>query len=102
MVSKDIRTQCSEVRHCHTFGGVFTVVIRRVPVVDSEGEVKEEKFKGMYCWVHNEKTREAYDTYKMINVLGKEGFKEESEQYRLQPPKQDIVVNVDAKGIKKK
>lgn len=85
-----------------SFGGVFTVVIRKTPVIDSEGEVKEEKFKGIYCWVHDKKTREAYDTYKMIDVLGKVGFKDESEQYRMQPRKQDIIVNVDEKGNKKK
>ena len=84
MVSKDIRTQCSEVRHCMTLGGVLTIVVRKVPIVNSEGEVEKERFKGIYCWVHNERTRSAYDTYRMIDVLSQTGFKEESDQYRLQ------------------
>ena len=98
MVSKDIRTQCSEVRHCKTFGGCFTIVIRKVPIINSEGEVEEEKFKGMYCWVHNKQTREAYDTYKMIDVLSEDGFKEESEQYRLgNNKKEEVTVTVETK-----
>lgn len=84
MVSKDIRTQCSEVRHCSTWAGVLTIVIRKEPVVNSEGEVEKEKFKGMYCWVHSKETREAYDTYRMIDVLSQSGFKNEQDQYRLQ------------------
>lgn len=98
MVSKDIRTQCSEVRHCITLAGVLTIVIRKTPVVNSEGEVTEEKFKGMYCWVHSKETREAYDTYRMIDVLGQEGFKEESEQYRLQnSTKNETTIEVKTK-----
>lgn len=84
MVSKDIRTQCSEVRHCLTLAGVLTIVIRKEPVVNSEGEVEKEKFRGMYCWVHSQETREAYDTYRMIDVLSQTGFKDEQDQYRLQ------------------
>lgn len=98
MVSKDIRTQCSEVRHCITLGGVLTIVIRKVPIVNSEGEVEKEKFKGIYCWAHTKETREAYDTYRMIEVLEKDGFKEESEQYRLQNnKKEETTVNVTMK-----
>lgn len=84
MVSKDIRTQCSEVRHCMTLAGVLTIVIRKEPIINSEGEVEKEKFKGMYCWVHSQETREAYDTYRMIDVLSQTGFKDEQDQYRLQ------------------
>ena len=66
--------------------------------MNSEGEVEKEKFKGIYCWVHTEETRNAYDTYRMIEVLEKDGFKEESEQYRLQEKKKDeINVNVKTK-----
>lgn len=98
MVSKDIRTQCSEVRHCMTLCGVLTIVIRKVPIVNSEGEVEKERFKGIYCWAHTKETREAYDTYKMIDVLAQDGFKEESEQYRLQNnKKEETTVNVTMK-----
>lgn len=100
MVSKDIRTQCSEVRHCHTFGGVFTIVIRKTPIIDSQGECSEEKFKGIYCWVHSPAVRDAYDTYKMIEVLSKTGFNPAGEQYRLEQTKEDIIINVDTKKKK--
>lgn len=102
MVAKDIRTQCSEVRHCITLGGVFTIVIRKSPIINSEGEVEKEKFKGMYCWVHSPEVRDAYDTYRMIEVLSKTGFKPTNEQYRFEKPKEEINVVIDKKALKKK
>lgn len=51
-------------------------MIRRKPVFDSEGNVIDLKYRGMYCFVHSEELREAYDTYKVIHTLAKEGFKE--------------------------
>ena len=101
MVSKDIRTQCSEVRECHTFGGVLTVVIRRKYICDSQGEVEKKKFIGMYCWVHTDETREAYDTWHMIEQLSKTGFKPEAEQHRMEPTAPKIEVQIDKKALKK-
>lgn len=74
MLSKDIRTQCTEVRHCTTFLGVITIVHRKEPIVDSEGQVEEWKNRGFYFWVHTQKDRESYDTWKCISNLKKAGF----------------------------
>lgn len=101
MVSKDIRTQCSEVRECHTFGGVLTVVIRRKYICDSQGEVEKKKFIGMYCWVHTDETREAYDTWRMIEQYTEVGFKDESEQFRMEPTTPKIELQIDKKALKK-
>lgn len=75
-VNKGLREQVNMVYNPHTFLGCFTVVIRRKPIFDSEGNVIDLKYRGMYCFVHSEELREAYDTYKVIHTLAKEGFKE--------------------------
>lgn len=79
-VNKGLREQVNMVYNPHTFLGCFTVVIRRKPVFDSEGNVTDLKYRGMYCFVHSEELREAYDTYKVIHTLAKEGFKENLSQ----------------------
>ena len=76
MVAKDIRTQCTELRRCRTIGGVFTIVHRFRPIANSEGGIERFDNLGWYCWVHNQKERESYDTYKAIESLSKSGFQE--------------------------
>lgn len=75
-VNKGLREQVTNVYEPHTFLGCFTVVFKKKYKFDSEGQVAESKFKGMYCFVHTEELRSAYDTYKVIHTLAKEGFKE--------------------------
>lgn len=76
-VNKGLREQVSLVYEPHTFLGCFTVVIMRKPMFDSEGNVVERKYRGMYCFTHTDELRNAYDTYKVIHTLAKEGFKED-------------------------
>lgn len=75
-VNKGLREQVSLVYNPHTFLGCFTIVIRRKPEFDSEGNVTKLKYRGMYSFVHTDELRAAYDTYKVIHTLAKEGFKE--------------------------
>lgn len=75
-VSKAIREQVSRVYEPHTFFGCFTVVVMYVPAFDSEGNVIKRNYKGVYSFVHTQELREAYDTYKCIHMLSKEGFKD--------------------------
>lgn len=75
-VNKGLREQVSMVYNPHTFLGCFTVVIKRKPVFDSEGNVIDMKYRGMYSFVHSDALRDAYDTYKVIHTLSKEGFKD--------------------------
>lgn len=77
-VNKGLREQVTMVYNPHTFLGCFTVVIKRKPVFDSEGNVLKLKYKGMYSFVHTDELRAAYDTYKVIHTLAKEGFKDVS------------------------
>lgn len=79
-VSKAIREQVTLVYEPHTFLGCFTVVLVYKPCFDSEGNVKERKWRNIYAFVHTEELRNAYDTYKAIHILSKEGFKELQQQ----------------------
>ena len=76
MISKDIRTQVSELRRCRCFLGVFNIVIRTRPVVDSTGEILKYQFLGFYTFVQTKELRESYDTYKTVSNLVKSGFQE--------------------------
>lgn len=75
-VNKGLREQVTMVYNPHTFLGCFTVVVKRKPVFDSEGNVIDMKYRGMYSFVHTDDLRACYDTYKVIHTLAKEGFKD--------------------------
>lgn len=81
LLAKAIRSQATEVRRCTTFFGALTIVRRVEPILDSEGNVKEWKHRGIYFFVHDKELRESYDTYHVIEALSKSGF---------QPRVQDI------------
>lgn len=74
--NKAIREQATLIYNPHTFLGCFTIVVKRKPEFDSEGNIINQKYRGMYCFVHTEELRKAYDTYKAIHMLSKEGFKD--------------------------
>lgn len=74
LLAKPIRGQCTEIRQCHTFAGVLTVVIRREPVINEEGDCKDLKFRGMYFYVHNKRLRDSYDTWAVVESLSSKGF----------------------------
>ena len=92
-VNKGLREQVTMVYNPHTFLGCFTVVIKRKPVFDSEGNVIEMKYCGMYSFVHSDELRSAYDTYKVIHTLAKEGFKDP-----LPHSITNVYVSADRKG----
>lgn len=94
--AKDVRAQCSEVRKCCTFFGVFTVVHAVRPIMDSNGDVQDWKHIRFYSFVHTPEIREAYDTYKVIESLAKSGFKE-----RVPSGGDTNIYIVDSKGKKR-
>ena len=75
-VNKGLREQTTLVYNPHTFLGCFTVVVVRKPEFDDEGNVTKMKYRKMYSFVHTDELRNAYDTYKVIHTLAREGFKE--------------------------
>ena len=77
LLSKSIRSQCTEVRECHTFFGCVTYVTRKEPILDPDGNVSEYKRLGSpYFFVHSQKLRNMYDTYFTVDSLCKSGFVE--------------------------
>lgn len=74
LLAKAIRSQCTEVRECITLAKVLTIVIKREPIVDNDGDVKEMKYRGMYFFVHSPRLRESYDTWAVVDSLSKSGF----------------------------
>lgn len=77
LLSKSIRSQCTEVRECHTFFGCVTYVTRKEPILDPDGNVSEYKRLGSpYFFVHSQKLRNMYDTYFTVDSLSKSGFVE--------------------------
>lgn len=75
-MAKGLREQCTLIYEPVTFLGCITWVRIRKPVLDSDGNVIDKKHRGSYFFVHTQELREAYDTYKVIHTLAKEGFKE--------------------------
>ncbi len=76
LLAKAIRSQATEVRRCTTLLGALTIVRKYYPVLDSDGNVRDWKYRGIYFFVHNKKLRECYDTYKVIKSLRESGFQE--------------------------
>lgn len=77
-LAKPLRVQCTEVRECFTLLGCFTIVRKREPILDSEGNVREWKNRGVYWFVHTDDLRNAFDTYKVIESLAESGFHEDA------------------------
>lgn len=78
LLAKAIRSQATEVRRCTTLLGALTIVRRFEPILDSEGNVQEFKYRGWYFFVHDKELRDCYDTYKVIDRFKDVGFKEDS------------------------
>lgn len=84
-LSKPLREQATEVRKCFTIFGCITFVHRVEPELDSTGDVVKWRHLGFYYFVHTDDIRKSYDTYKVIESLGKAGF---------QPPRPELSVTV--------
>lgn len=76
MLAKNIRSQTTELRRCTTLFGCLTIVRRFIPILDSDGIVKEFKKRGWYFFVHDEDLRNSYDTYHVIHSLANSGFQD--------------------------
>ena len=56
--------------------GVLTIVVKREPIIDNDGDVKDLKYRGMYCFVHSDRLRNSYDTWSVVDALSASGFQE--------------------------
>ena len=100
-LDKNIRCQVHEIHQCMTLGRCFTIVIVRRPIMTYDGEVEKLKFRRIYCFNHDEKLRNSYDTYRVVEALEKKGFVPRSEQLGKIADKQDTNIVIDKKTIKK-
>lgn len=78
MISKDIRSQTREIRKCMTLFGCITIVHRVQPIINGDGDIEKLRHIGFYWFVHDERLRSSYDTYKVIENLSKADFKEKT------------------------
>lgn len=75
MLSKDLRSQTKLLVSCFSLGAV-TFQLKKEPILDSMGELKKMKFKGIDYFIHTDELRNSYDTSEMIGILTKNGLKE--------------------------
>lgn len=98
-LSKQLREQTYLLYEPHTLFNCITVVFKYDPIIKSgDGFSTEKKFRGCFFFVHNEKLRNSYDTYKKIQNLAKDGFI----QNPLNATDTNITVNVEEKRKGKK
>lgn len=83
LISKDFRTQTREVRHCFTLGNFLTGYVRKVPSVNSAGDVVSWKFKGIRFFIHSHELRDSYDTFKTIKKYSDADYVQPSERVYL-------------------
>ena len=96
LLAKAIRSQCTEIRQCTTLAGVLTIVIRREPIIDNDGDVKDLKYRGIYFFVHSERLRNSYDTWSVVDALSSSGFQEVPS-----PGDRDVIIKVQQQPRKK-
>lgn len=80
LLAKAIRSQCTEIRRCTTILGALTIVRRFEPFLDSEGNVKKYKSRGMYFFVHNKELRDMYNTYEVVERVTNVGFQDRPQE----------------------
>lgn len=96
LLAKAIRSQCTEIRQCVTLAGVLTIVIKREPIIDNDGDVKDLKYRGMYFFVHSERLRNSYDTWSVVDALSSSGFQEAGSS-----GDRDVIIKVQQQPKKK-
>lgn len=75
-VAKGIREQTTFLYLPITIGGCLTICRKYALKLDSEGQIKEKHLRRTFFFVHTEELRNSYDTYKRIERLSKDGFKD--------------------------
>ncbi len=75
-IGKSIREQTTFLYLPITIAGCLTICRKYALRLDSEGQIKEKHLRRTFFFVHTEELRNSYDTYKRIERLAKDGFKE--------------------------
>ena len=82
-IAKPIREQTTFVYVPKTILGCLTFVRRTRPELYNQETQKFDKFEKTYFFIHNEKIRDAFDTYERIKSYSKNGFKKDSDMASL-------------------
>lgn len=99
-IAKPIREQTYMLYEPSTLFGCITFVRKYDITTDTSGQTDTKKLRGCFFFVHNEKLRNSYDTYRKIIDLSNEGFKPENEQIRNVD--NNIIMQQTKKGFKLK
>lgn len=99
-IAKPIREQTYMLYEPSTLFGCITFVRKYDITTDTSGQTDTKKLRGCFFFVHNEKLRNSYDTYRKIIDLSNEGFKSENEQIRNLDD--NIIMQQTKKGFKLK
>lgn len=81
-IAKPIREQTYMLYEPTTIFGCITFVRKYDITTDVSGQTDTKKYRGCFFFVHDEKLRNSYDTYRKIIDLSNDGFKTENEQIR--------------------
>lgn len=74
LLAKDIRCQTTLVKSCFTLFGFLSGYIIKEPFLDTSGEIKKVRFRGIKLFIQSNQLRNAYDTYKVIERVSSSGF----------------------------
>lgn len=81
-VAKPIREQVKYVYKPLTLFGCLTIIRKYKPNVDDEGSIDTLKLRSISFFIHNDEVRNAFDTYKKIQIQSLKGYKSEDKQIR--------------------
>lgn len=79
-MAKQLREQCTLLYEPMTIFGCFTIVRVYKPKITEDGTVDKKVLRRVYCFVHDEELRNAYDTYEKVKRITLKGYKPRSEQ----------------------
>lgn len=79
-IAKPIREQTYMLYEPTTLFGCLTFVRKYDITTDISGNTDTKKYRGCFFFVHDERLRNSYDTYRKIIDLANEGFKSEEHQ----------------------
>lgn len=68
-LSKPLREQVTEIRHCFTLFGCLTFVRCEYPELDNTGDIIASKPAGWYWFPHTSEIRDSFDTWKVIQGM---------------------------------
>lgn len=82
-VAKSIRENVYLVYEPITFFGCLTIVRCYEPTLDTNGVVVNKKPKKTFFFIHNNKIRNAFDTYRKILDMSESGFQEKTDNNQI-------------------